>query len=287
MASPASSATSSPSGSSHPGSPIENEIPTYRAVSPTAVASLGLGVLSALSFTSLFWTSTAVLAVVFGVVSLRSLKRFPDVLTGRSFAQAGIAMGLVFGVTSVAYVVVSLVILYSDARTFARQFNETLVETQMRKPLETSDVVWYMIPSSMRRGITPEDAKAQLSSMMKNSEKVAHIDGSLRAMIGHAKDDPIEFVSVESAEFIDLNAYASVLFRVGSPAKAEHEHKEGETHDPEREKGIGYALVLFKGTGPRNSPNRWHVDDIRYPYEPNSYVAPIAPPPDDGHGHGG
>ncbi len=265
-------------------SPIENEIPTYRAISPMSVASLGLGLISALSFTSSLWVAAAALAVLFGVISIRMMNRFPDAWTGRSFAQAGIAMGLVFGLSSQAYSFWSTRILYADAQTFAEKFNETLIAAQKIDPIDTSDVVWYMIPSAQRRGITPEDAKARLSSVLKSSEKVKNTDDNLRAMITHAKGVPIELVEVENAVYLDLEAYASVLFQVGALAEDKHEHKAGEVHNKEDERGKSYALVRFKGTGGRSNPNRWHVDDIRYPYLPRTDAPPVAKPGGD-HGH--
>ena len=50
-----------------PVSAIENEIPTYRAISPQAVFSLILGCLAILSFAHWFFLRCAVAAVVLGV----------------------------------------------------------------------------------------------------------------------------------------------------------------------------------------------------------------------------
>ena len=287
VATSTSTAASRSPGGLEPGSPIENEIPTYRAISAMAVASVIFGLASALSFTSWAWLPASLFAVIFGVLAIRKIAKMPDVLTGRSLAQAGLAMGLVFGLTSVGYAVWARMTLYSDAQAFAVKFNESLISAQKTSPLETSDVVWYMIPSEGRRGLTPEDAKAQLSLMLKNSEKVKSIDDSIRAMIDQAKGVPMEFIRIEKALFHETTAYAAGIFRVGSGEQAKHEHKPGEAHDPDKERGLGFALISFKGTGARSNPNRWFVENIVYPYVPDTYV--IATPAveiDDGHGHG-
>jgi hypothetical protein len=120
--------------------------------------------------------------------------------------------------------------------------------------------------------------------MMKDSDKVKHTDETLRAMFKQANGVPIEFVAVENATYVDLDVYAAVLFQVGTIDESAHEHKEGEVHDENAERGKSYSLVSFKGTGGRNNPNRWHVDNIVYPYVPASYVLPEAKPGGD-HGH--
>ena len=73
---------------------IENEIPAYRAISPLAVLSLVLGLLSLLCFTDPSFLVVAALAVTAGLLADRKIQRMPDVLTGRRLAQAGVALGL-------------------------------------------------------------------------------------------------------------------------------------------------------------------------------------------------
>ena len=284
-----------------PGPPIENELPTYRAISPMAVASLILGLLSALNFASwsLAWLSVAVMAILTGMIALRRIGRMPDTLTGRSFAQAGVAMGLVFGVASQALFGWQLWDLRREVRAFAEVFQDTLKDVQQTRPLTTDDAVWFMIPSQMRRGLTPEDAKEQLEKVLTSSEKVRSIDDTLRAMIAHAGGKPIRFVKVEEAHYNNMDALASLLMEVeegeggrdepGDKILAGHDHTHVPTaakpHDHADEPpGMDNALVLIRSSGSTRSPSRWNVETIRYPYVPDSYKAPIKAP-DDGHGH--
>ena len=79
------------------GSVIENELPAYRAISRLAVFSLIFGFLALFSFAHWFFYLFAVLAIVAGIAANVTIKRYPDMLTGRGLASAGIAMGLIFG----------------------------------------------------------------------------------------------------------------------------------------------------------------------------------------------
>src|SRR5579875_3187357 len=68
-------------------SAIENEIPTYRAISNRAVFSVICGVLASFSFADLIFLVFAVLAVVLGVTANLAIKRKPDLLTGTRLAN--------------------------------------------------------------------------------------------------------------------------------------------------------------------------------------------------------
>ena len=78
-------------------SPIENELPTYRAISSRAILSVLCGILSLFSIANSFFFIFAVLAVVLGLTADWNIQRYPDILTGRRLAQTGVALGLIFG----------------------------------------------------------------------------------------------------------------------------------------------------------------------------------------------
>src|SRR5262245_38867194 len=61
-------------------SPIENELPTYRAISNLAVFSVISGALASFSFADLTFLFFSVLAIVLGILAHRAIKRTPDVL---------------------------------------------------------------------------------------------------------------------------------------------------------------------------------------------------------------
>ena len=82
------------------GQVIENEIPTYRAISARAIFSVAFGVLSGCGFAHWFFYTFAVLAIVFGIWAHLKIKQLPDILTGKGLANFGIGLGLVFGLAS-------------------------------------------------------------------------------------------------------------------------------------------------------------------------------------------
>ncbi|HEU5119041.1 MAG TPA: DUF4190 domain-containing protein, partial [Isosphaeraceae bacterium] len=82
------------------GSPIENEIPTYRAINPLAVVSLLMALLSLLSFADEKFLIASILGVISGFLALRQIKNQPDTWTGPGLAKVGIALSLAFGIAS-------------------------------------------------------------------------------------------------------------------------------------------------------------------------------------------
>lgn len=271
-----------------PGPVIENEIPTYRAISSLAITSLGLGLVSALSFTDLWWLITAGLAVVLGIWADFRIRRMSDVLTGRSYAHAGIALGAVFGIAAAGYSYWSSRVLYADARRFGLVLEQTLNTSRKTEPVDTADVIWYMIPPGMRKAITPADARVRIQQLAKETEKFSDMDSKLRQMCSEAGKDDIKFVEVENAFFQELDTFALIVYRIGE--NDGHEHKEGAEHQhkespgaPERE-GFDHAMIRVKGVQ-EGRRYKWYVDHIYYPYVRQTYTHVPAKPKDDGHGH--
>ena len=79
--------------SNRPDSPIENELPAYRAISTRAIFSLLFGSLAIFCFAHPIFYAIAALAVVLGVLAHRAIRQYPDMLTGHGLANAGIALG--------------------------------------------------------------------------------------------------------------------------------------------------------------------------------------------------
>lgn len=261
---------------------IENEIPTYRAISPVAIVSAGLGLISGLAFTDPMWLVAAVLAVITGALAEWKIRRMSDVLTGRSFAQAGIALGLIFGVSSLSYTLWANRIVRNDARKFGIELAKTLNAGKASVPVDTADIVWYMIPPPARKGITPEDARSKIAMITKESEKFADLDNKVKRSFKVAGPDEITLDEVEDAFFQELDTYATLRFKVGTGVNHDHEHvhKPGE---PEIE-GLDYLLVRAKGMK-EGKRYKWFVDYIVYPYIPQSYKHVEVKKADDGHGH--
>ena len=75
---------------------LGEEIQPYRAVSKWAVASLVLSGLSLLGFMSLPLLVVPALGVLAGLYARRSIRRYPEELTGRIPALVGIALSGLF-----------------------------------------------------------------------------------------------------------------------------------------------------------------------------------------------
>ncbi len=261
--------------------PIENEIPTYRAISPLAVVAAVLGAASALSFTAYPWEAAAILAVVTGFVADRSIKKRPDALTGRSFAQAGIAMGLIFGISSFAHVRWTDYALRQDARHFAGEIIKTLDAIRTRDPVEVSDVTWFMIPPAARRGMSPGESKTRMAKVFKESELAKDIDDQIRRMCARAgKTKPFTINRIESAEYIVMSGYVAIILNV--PKDDDHAHDHGKAAAPEPP-GAENVMIYLQQVDDE-SKQKWFMKHLFYPYVPNTYK-PEPQAPDDGHGH--
>lgn len=66
----------------------------YRALSGLAVVSVVLALMALSGFLIAVLSSLGVLAAILGFVALRSIKRYPDELSGQGVAKAGIFLGL-------------------------------------------------------------------------------------------------------------------------------------------------------------------------------------------------
>jgi len=255
-------------------SPIENEIPTYRAISNRAVFSVICGVLAAFSFADLIFLVFAVLALVLGVTANLVIKRKPDLLTGRRLANVGIALGLVFGLTVITYTVIQNFILAREATKFALTYAKVLKEGRLGDALLLRD------PQEAREKKTAEEKEKEYESMrtrerMMIDQKMAPLL-NLRKAIAR-KDVDLHFVDIET-QGVDENRaggvyfYATALYEVEKPAAKEDSGR------PQ------YALALFKGQQ-KGRHYDWWVEDVLFPYQPKSYRG-AAKPVDDGHGHG-
>ena len=69
---------------------IDNELPAYRAISPGSIVSVVLGIASVFCFTDLWFLLVVAAAIAIGLLSLRKIRRLPEVLTGAAYARTGI-----------------------------------------------------------------------------------------------------------------------------------------------------------------------------------------------------
>jgi hypothetical protein len=256
------------------GSPIENELPAYRAISRAAVFSVLFGVMAVFSFAHPFFYVFAVLSLALGIWANVTIKRFPDMLTGRGLANAGIALGLVFGLTSATITSVQSFVRTRDAEKFARKFAEILKEPTH------ANALWYSFNPVLRKTKTPTEALQEYEGA-KGKERIAvdqKMQGlmKLRGRLKNSKEQDLHFVDIErvgedDTRGGDLYLFALSLYEVHGPATKQF---------PEKEQ---YALAILKGK-PKGRQYDWWVDELYFPYIPRSYLAPDKPA-DDGHGH--
>jgi hypothetical protein len=251
---------------------IENEFPAYRAISAMAVTSLLFGVLSILCFADSWFLVAAVAAIVTGALATRKIQRLPDVLTGRALAQAGIGMGLVFGLASITTEAVQGFIRSREALKFANEYVGALRGGGLAK------AIWYRIPPAGRKETTPEQALEEMTKGNRDASMFEMQTAQMQTLVKRldsSAEETFSVVEVERHGLEGLDPYALVLLRLAGPGDKE---KEIPPHDD-------YALVIIKGKI-NGKVYEWRVDDLIYPYKPKTHVVK-AKPVDDGHGHGG
>jgi hypothetical protein len=253
---------------------IPNQLPAYRAISPLAVISVFLGIFSVFSFAHPFFYVFSILAIVMGISANRSIRRYPEMLTGGNLAKVGITLGLMFGLISGTYTGVQTFVRTRAAESFSRKYAEIL-----KAPTE-ADALWYSLHPSQRKDKTPaqvlqEFDSAKTKERMMVEQKTAPLR-SLRKRLALSKDEELHFVKIQDVGLddsrgADVNIYAVALFEVEGPGNKEF---------PEKHQ---YAAAVFKGAA-KGRAYEWWVDDMKFPYNLQA-IAPTAKPADDGHGH--
>lgn len=251
---------------------IENEFLTYRAVSRGAVFALMFGVLSISCFANP-WTFAflPILAIVTGVLADRRIQRYSDVLTGRKLAQAGIALGLIFGLMSFTLYTVQR---YINTRS-ATQFAEKYVDILQKGTL--GDMLLYGLAPQIRESTTPQKLMEQFRARSADEEQGPMLEMKqgaytrLMNRVASGGDQHVEFVRIEKVDMVEDTPYAVALFKIHGPTSKEF---------PDEEQYIG-AILKSQNDG---SASPWWVDEIHFPYQPSSFV-PAAKAADDGHGH--
>ena len=260
------------------GPVIENEIPTYRAISARAIFSVACGVLSVCSFAHWFFYRFAVLAIVFGIWAHLKIKQLPDILTGKGLANFGIGLGLVFGLASGTVSTVEYFVRIRQATLFAKTYAAVLERA------DKAEMLWYNAHPDMRKGKTATqisdelDAKPNEKRMMQQSMGPLAQMFKLQKRLSSTKGQEVKFVKIEAVGDevgmgTDLKIYALALFRIeGPPSKdspLDHEH----------------ILAVMKAR-PVGRVYEWWVEQTMYPYTNQTYSPPEPVGHDeDGHGH--
>lgn len=264
------------------GSPIENEITSYRAISSLAVTSLIFGLLSFLCFASVTFQLFALLAVFFGFLGLRSVRRYPELITGSGLARAGIMLGIICGLSAITITTVQSQMRVSEARKFAEMY------LQVVKDGSLAQNAWYRLDPEARANTKPENMPETMTTPGPDGRSTFEMFttpvAAIKEKLGSAPTANLRLDKIERHGVEGLTPWASVLLRVeGLP---DHEHKQGESeHDHEAEEAKGHALVYIKGKN-IDGRTQWWIDEFVYPYKPMSQVI-ASKPIDDGHGHSG
>jgi hypothetical protein len=252
------------------GSAIENELPTYRAISTRAVFSLVCGVLTLFSVASPYFFVFAILAVILGFTADRNVQRYPDMLTGRGLAKVGVALGLIFGLGIYTISTVQGVIRSRNAEAFARSYADVLKNKTM------AELMWLEVPPIQRKGVTPSEVMKKFQSAKRQEATMYEMkSANLRALksrldLGDAVQ--IHFVRLENEWSEGLNLGAQALYEVHGPKSKDAAEEE-------------YALVTFKGVQEEGKKGYgWYEEGVAYPYKPGTAAQPEKPV-DDGHGH--
>lgn len=247
---------------------IDNEIPAYRAISPPAVVSLILGILGLLSFANWFFLIFAAGAVLLGVYADRKIRRDPEIWTGRTFAQLGTALGLVFGLAAVTVSLVQGLVRSQDATRFSRMYAEVL------KKDSPEVAYWYTIQPASRDGKSAVELYDKAKKQARHPQEFEMMMGGASKLKKHADSLPgtdIHFVRLETHGIDGVHPFATALLEVHSPASKD---------TPASEE---YALLYLKATSLRGKYH-WWIEESKYPYQPSTFtVQPKAV--DDGHGH--
>lgn len=248
----------------------ENELLTYRAVSPRAVFSLIFGVLAVLCYTHWFFLTFAAVAILLGITADRKIQRFPDMLTGKALAQAGIVLGLLFGLTSVTIASVQGFLRERQAKSFALQYAERLEKGSL------NELIWLGQAPSVRSKTTPD----KMVKEMKDSGADQQMMDMQTAGVRELKEQlskpgaEVHFEKIEDHGIDGLNLYAAALYDV---------HLSAEPQERPIPEGERFALAYLKAAKVEGR-YQWWVEELKFPYKPASFVKPQAAV-DDGHGH--
>jgi hypothetical protein len=248
-------------------SAIENEIPSYRAISRLAIVSLLLGLTTILTFASPWFALAGLGAILTGVLATRSIGRYSDLLTGTRLAQAGIALGLVFSLSALTIGLVQGLKVKQSAAAFATQYAEVLKKGDLK------NAVWYRLDPAARKTTEPQAFLQEINKDATNPEIAETYIGPVKRLQAAAgPEGEVHFLRMEKYGLDGITPYAFAAFEVhGRNA----EGKDEDTH----------ALIELRS--PADSATfDWYIKEFVYPYKLESYQLK-AKPVDDGHNHAG
>lgn len=257
-------------------SPIENELPSYRAISPMAVGSLIFGLLSALAYADLKFTIAAVIAIGLGAIALLRIRKQPDVLTGAALAQVGLALGLIFGLSAATITYTQIFLLKQRAEAFVRQ---EVVPVLNERDLDGA--LWFRLNPDERRGLSGAQVRAKFADPGNPDPMAFEMSAgpvvTVAKLLEEHPEAQVAFGAIEQTEFTGITP--TVLARL----EIQQYEPESVQNDLERVERTSIGILLKSQGGAQNES--WWVDDYVYPYKPESYE-PKVPSIEEEHGHG-
>ena len=245
-------------------SAIENELPTYRAISLWAVGSLVLGVISGVTFASLGFLVASALAIATGAFALRTIRREPDRYTGAGLANVGIALGLMTGLAAPTYTVVQRTIIGRQANAYAEALCEAMREGGFPQAL------WYSSVPTARQQATADQMVEELQAQSESEPMPNPRVVALRAITDRLESSDEQHIHVEGIEnrgYDGITPFAGILLRIDGP-------------NPAGVPTTEFAMLLVKGID-SDAHREWFVEEIQYPYERGSETQVV----ESAHGH--
>ncbi|MDX2039294.1 MAG: DUF4190 domain-containing protein [Isosphaeraceae bacterium] len=236
--------------------PLFDELPTYKSVVPSAVVAPICGGLSVLSFTSLYFVAFSVLAVIFGLLALRKIKRFPERSTGEKLAQAGIGLGVVFMLASLTITGTQWLLRVKSASDFAKQYASLIAA---KTPEE---ILYFHATPEGREGKDAATVMNEMKQSTPNPDFFLSLTKPLQEVqdLVKAKGVPVEFDGIEADGPDGLRVFALARLKF------------------EADGGPKYILLRMNGRTHKGGM-AWMVDEFRYPYRSNAGIPadPVVP----------
>src|SRR5262249_44219499 len=198
------------------------------------------------------------------------IQKFPDILTGRGLAQAGVGLGLIFGLTSVSIETVSSVLRARDASRFAREFETVLQNESFER------TAWMSLPPQARETTTPQKMIEEMTSGgPQAAQGFEQKYGALREVKKQLATEgaTVHFLRLDSHGLDGLNPYAAALYEIHVPKAEKPEQREQ------------YAMAFIKSAKDAKGRYGWWVETLNYPVAPGADFQIPTKPVDDGHGH--
>jgi hypothetical protein len=227
---------------------IDNELPAYRAVTPKAIASLIFGIAAIFSFVNPYFAIFGALAILCGVAARRSIRRFPEVLTGGKMADVGTGLGLLFTLSALTISGVQTWIMNREAGKFAREYVEVLRNGSLPK------AIYYQQHSETRKSKTPDEVFQEFKGGMRTpgmfEMETQDTTGLLKRLSG-----PNQTIALGErlGTLVDgMTPYVEFSLVISGPKTQEF---------PEETQ---YALLRLAGT-PKGRTYDWRVFHLKFP----------------------